>query len=124
MSQRESPQTQIGGGMRNGSQHVLNGVDALVNEDLGHLFFAVFAARCSDVFLETLVLVVAGNDWLVLCLCDNHKKRVKTCNGKPKTCNQLTAALLRACIMWYGLANSIHGMHSSAKMTNMRWMVN
>lgn len=46
MSQRQSPQTQVRSGVRNGTQNVFNGVDGLVDEDFAQrlIFVIVFAS--------------------------------------------------------------------------------
>jgi len=36
MSQGQSPETQIGGRVRDGTEHILNGVDGLVDVDFAH----------------------------------------------------------------------------------------
>lgn len=39
MRERQSPQTKIGSCVRNGTQNILDGVDALVDPNFGHFFF-------------------------------------------------------------------------------------
>lgn len=36
MSQGQGPQTQIGGSVRNGTEHIFNGVNSLVNINFAH----------------------------------------------------------------------------------------
>lgn len=41
MSQGQSPQTQIGGSVRDCTEYILNGMDGLMNENFTHWFIVV-----------------------------------------------------------------------------------
>lgn len=83
MSQRQSPQAEVRSGMRHGTQHILNRMNTLVDEDFGH-FFIVMAvastlllcrllsclrARSIVVLVQTVsitVFIAVRSNWLVL----------------------------------------------------------
>jgi len=44
VGQRQGPEPEVGGGVRHGAQHVLDGVDALVDEHVGELLLGLVAA--------------------------------------------------------------------------------
>lgn len=79
MSKRQSPQPKVGSGVRDGTQHVLDGMNGLVHPNLRHRFFFLFfvvvsgwtwsswnggvragARRRRFVHLETLVDIPVG----------------------------------------------------------------